>query len=169
MRYLRDVLPAAWNRAATAAALLAQRARYLPWQDRAGAFDAFYWAEARRRLATDDITAIVNRQAGRRAEQERIDAYGRFCGAVTAATLLQLDDRAAVADVAAALIHGFSLEPAHREAAQEWIGAGHHLGLAASLASWPGCAFLLLILSPSDSAESFLARDAFWAAMLGRA
>ncbi len=168
MRYLRDVLPAAWNRAATAAALLASRARYLPWQDRAAAFDEFYWTEARRRLATDDITAIVNRQAAKIADPERIDAYGRFCGAVTAAALMQLDDRAPLADPPAALIHYFSLEPAHRDAAVDWIAAGHQLGLADSLASWPGCAFLLLILSPSDSAESFLARDAFWAAMLGR-
>jgi hypothetical protein len=167
MRYLRDVLPTAWNRAATAAALLAGRARYLPCQDRAAAFE-FYWAEARRRLATDDITAIVNRQAGKIAEPERIDLYGRFFGAVTAAALMQLDDRAPLADPAAALIYFFSLEPAHRDTAVDWIGAGHHQGLADSLASWPGCAFLLLILSPSDSAESFLARDAFWAAMLGR-
>lgn len=168
MRYLRDVLPAEWNRAASAAALLATRARYLPWHDRARAFDEFYWAEARRRLATDAITAIVNRQSAKLAQMDRIEGYGRFCGAVTAAVLLQLDERHALADEAAALIHYFSRDPAHREAAQDWIGAGHHLGLAASLASWPGCAFLLLILSPSDSAESFLARDAFWAAMLGR-
>ena len=164
MRYLRDVLPAAWNRAATMAALLAARTRYLPWNDRAAAFDEFYWAEARRRLATDDITAIVNRQAAPTAAPERIDAYGRFCGAVTAAALMQLDEGQAPADPAAALIHFFSLEPAHREAAAEWMGEAHQVGLAA----WPGCAFLLLILSPSDSAVSFLARDAFWAAMLGR-
>lgn len=168
MRYLRDVLPAAWNRAATMSALLVGQARYLPWHDRAGAFDAFYWAEARRRLATDDITAIVNRQAMKIAEPGCIDAYGRFCGAVTAAALMQLDERAPPSDPAAALIHFFSLEPTHRGAAMDWIGAGHHASLAASLAAWPGCAFLLLILSPSDSAESFLARDAFWAAMLGR-
>jgi hypothetical protein len=168
LRYLRDVLPAEWNRAASAAALLASRARYLPWPDRARAFDEFYWAEARRRLATDAITAIVNRQSAKLAQPERIDAYGRFCGAVTAAALVQLDERERLAEEAAALIHFFSLDAAHREAAQDWIGAGHHRGLAISLASWPGCAFLLLILSPSDSAESFLARDAFWAAMLGR-
>ena len=168
MRYLRDVLPAEWNRAASAAALLAGRARYLPWQDRARAFDECYWAEARRRLATDAITAIVNRQSAKLAAPDRVAAYGRFCGAVTAATLLQLDERERLADEAAALIHFFSQDAADREAAQNWIGAGHHLGLATSLASWPGCAFLLLILSPSDSAESFLARDAFWAAMLGR-
>jgi hypothetical protein len=168
MRFLRDVLPAEWNRAASAAALLASRARYLPWQDRARAFDEFYWAEARRRLVTDDITAIVNRQSIHLAEPARIDGYGRFCGAVTAATLLQLDDCERVTDEAAALIHFFSLAEAHREAAQDWIGGGHQLDLAGSLGSWPGCAFLLLILSPSDSAESFLARDAFWVAMLGR-
>ena len=45
---------------------------------------------------------------------------------------------------------------------------GGHLGFDQRLPAWPGCAFLLLIRSPSDSAESFLARDAFWAAMLGR-
>jgi hypothetical protein len=168
MRYLRGAIPAEWNRAASVAAAIAARARYLPWQDRAGAFDEFFWAEARRRLATDDITAIVNRQGAKLAGPERIDAYGRFCGAVTAAVLLQLDEPARVADEAAALIHSFSLEPSHRDAALDWIGGGNHLGLAGRLASWPGCAFLLLILSPSDSAESFLARDAFWAAMLGR-
>ena len=81
---------------------------------------------------------------------------------------MQLDEPLGVADEGAALIHYFSAEPAHREAALEWIGAGHHHGLASRLPAWPGCAFLLLILSPSDSAESFIARDAFWTAMLGR-
>ena len=167
-RYLRDAVPAEWNRAATSAALLAGRARYLPWSDRARAFDEFYWAEARRRLATDAITAIVNRQAVKLADPAIVDHYGRFCGAVTAAALLQLDEPLVLSEEAAALIHFFSLTEAHRQAAVDWIGERRHLGLAASLPSWPGCAFLLLILSPSDSAESFLARDAFWSAMLGR-
>jgi hypothetical protein len=37
------------------------------------------------------------------------------------------------------------------------------------MAALPGHAFLLLAMSPSDSADSFLARDAFFAAMLGQA
>ena len=110
----------------------------------------------------------MNRHPGRLAAPERVEGCGRFCGAVTAATLLQLAEPVRVVEAAAALIHLFSLETAHREAAQEWLGAQDHSGLATSLAGRPGCAFLLLILSPSDSAESFLARDAFWAAMLGR-
>ena len=167
-QFLRDSLPAEWNRAATTAAWLAARARYLPWADRAKAFDELYWTEARRRLATDAITAIVNRQAVTLADPGLIASYGRFCGAVTTAVLLQLDEPLAIDEDAAALIHFFSLVDRHREAAIDWIGNRHQLGLAASLPSWPGCAFLLLILSPSDSAESFMARDAFWAAMLGR-
>ncbi|MGD9508687.1 MAG: hypothetical protein AB7I59_04220 [Geminicoccaceae bacterium] len=166
--FLRESVPVEWNRAATTAAWLASRARYLPWTDRAKAFDELYWSEARRRLATDAITAIVNRQATELADPGVIATYGRFCGAVTTAVLLQLDEPLAIEEEAAALIHFFSLADRHREAAIDWIGGRHQLELAASLPCWPGCAFLLLILSPSDSAESFMARDAFWTAMLGR-
>jgi arabinofuranan 3-O-arabinosyltransferase len=88
--------------------------------------------------------------------------------ASVAAALLLLGDPPRVHDEAAALVHFLSLQREHQEAALDWIGDGHHTLLAGRLPSWPGCAFLLLILSPSDSAESFLARDAFWAAMLGR-
>ena len=168
VRYLRQEVPEDWDRAADAAGLLAETGRYLPWSDRADAFDAFFWTEAKRRLASDDITAIVNRQAALLSEPVRIEAYATFCGAVTAAALLQLDEPLRVEDEAAALIHFFARSEPHREAALAWIGDGHHLNLASRLPAWPGCAFLLLILSPSDSAESFLARDAFWAAMLGQ-
>ena len=168
VRYLRQEVPEDWDRAADAAGLLAETGRYLPWSDRADAFDAFFWTEAKRRLASDDITAIVNRQAALLSEPVRIEAYATFCGAVTAAALMQLDEPLRVEDEAAALIHFFARSEPHREAALAWIGDGHHLNLASRLSAWPGCAFLLLILSPSDSAESFLARDAFWAAMLGR-
>ena len=104
-----------------------------PGPDRARAFDAFFWAEAKRRLASDDVTAIVNRQAALLAEPGRIEAYARFCGAVTAAALLQLDEPLRVEDEAAALIHFFARSEPHREAALDWIGAGHHLSLASRL------------------------------------
>ena len=168
VRYLRGEVPTEWDRAADAAARLAKTGRYLPWEDRAHAFDEFYWAEAKRRLATEDVTAIVNRQSAKLVGPDRVEAYRRFCLAVTTAALLQLDEPVRVEDEAAALVYFFSHHDPYHDAAVTWIGEGHHLGLAGRLAAWPGCAFLLLILSPSDSAESFLARDAFWAAMLGR-
>jgi hypothetical protein len=169
VRYLRQALPDDWEHAAAIAAELAATTRYLPWADRARAFDDFFWAEARRRLSSEDVTAIVNRKAALLAEPGRVDGYTRFCAAVVAAALLQLDEPVRVENEAAALVHFLSAETEHRDAALDWIGAGHHLGFDRHLPSWPGCAFLLLIRSPSDSAESFLARDAFWAAMLGRA
>ena len=168
MRYLRDVLPAEWNRAASAAALLAGRARYLPWQDRARAFDEFYLgrgpAAPRHRRHHRHRQSAVGQARGAGPGRRPM---ARFCGAVTAATLLQLDERERVADEAAALIHFFSRS--ERTAKPRRTGSAPGIIWAwPPPASWPGCAFLLLILSPSDSAESFLARDAFWAAMLGR-
>ena len=168
VQYLRGVLPDRWDEAAGEAERLAHGTRYLPWGDRARAFDEFFWGEAKSRLTTEDVTAIVNRQAGSLADPARVEAYTRFCRASAAAALLLLGDPPRVHDEAAALVHFLSLRREHQEAALDWIGDGHHTLLAGRLPSWPGCAFLLLILSPSDSAESFLARDAFWAAMLGR-
>lgn len=168
VRYLRRALPDAWDRAAATAAELAESTRYLPWNDRARVFDDFFWAETGRRLSSEEVTAIVNRKVGPLAAAGRVEDHTRFCAAVVAAAILQLDEPLRIEDEAAAMIHFLSLDEAHREAAVDWIGAGHHLGFDQRLPSWPGCAFLLLIRSPSDSAESFLARDAFWAAMLGR-
>lgn len=168
LRYLCELVPAERDHAAAVAVDLAACTRYLPWHDRVRAFDQLFWAEAKHRLSNEDVTAIVNRHTGPLTDTAQVAAYTRFCGATVAATLLLLDEPLQVTDEAAALVHYFSQEAAHREAALDWIGAGHHLGLASRLPDWPGCAFLLLILSPSDSAESFIARDAFWDAMLGR-
>ena len=168
VHYLRGILPESWGQAIDLASRLAEETRYLPWADRARAFDGVFWSEARARLAKEDVRAIVNRQSGSVADPGQLAAYTRFCRALVTATLMLLDDASGIDHEAAALIHFFSLDPEHQEAAVEWIGKGHQDELARALRAWPGCAFLLLILSPSDSAESFLARDAFWAAMLGR-
>jgi hypothetical protein len=168
-RYLQNVLPDGWNEAVEAAERLAEQMRYLPWSDRARLFDGFFWAEAKRRLTNADVTAIVNRQPSSLAHPVRVDDYLRFCRATVTAVLLLVNDPLRVNDEAAALAHFLSSDRDHQEAAVSWIGDGHEALLARCLPGWPGCAFLLLILSPSDSAESFLARDAFWAAMLGRA
>jgi hypothetical protein len=169
IRCLRGILPEGWDEALDMVGELTEEMRYLPWADRAKAFDRFFWAAAKSRLTTEDVTAIVNRQSGSVSDPARVEAYTRYCRAVVTATLLSLDDSRSCDDEAAALVHYFSLDRTHQEAAVEWIGNGHQVELEGRLPNWPGCAFLLLILSPSDSAESFLARDAFWAAMLGRA
>ncbi len=168
VRYLRGVLSDEWDRAADAAGELADEIRNLPWADRARTLDGFIWAQARDRLTKEDVTAIVNRQMACVADPGRVDGYALFCRAVVSATLHLLEATTVIEHEAAALVHFFSIEAKHRELALDWIGDGHHNRLAEGLPAWPGCAFLLLILSPNDSAESFLARDAFWAAMRGK-
>jgi hypothetical protein len=143
---LGNILPEGWEQAAGFAVRLADETRYLPWPDRASTFDRFVWQEARAHLAEDDVTAIVNRQNARVAEPARVDAYARHCRAVLTATLLLLEDQRPIDDAAAALVHFFSLESCHQEAAVDWIGTGHEGELASGLPAWPGFAFLLLVL-----------------------
>ena len=166
-RFLRSVLPDGWEPAASQAAQLAEGLRYLPWCDRLRAIDGFLWAEAQARLVEGDVTAIINRQMRSIREPLRLASYTLFCRAVITAFLLELGEDEP-AEPAAVVLHQFSLERQHQDAATGWLGREPADGLAPCLRAAPGCAFFLLILSPSDSAASFLARDAFWAAMLGR-
>lgn len=161
-------MPESWNGATARARRLAAAIRYLPWIERAYIFDAFFWNEAQSRLAEREITAVVNRRSHSLAGSSSFKDYVYFCRAVVTATLQALDDALSIQDEAAALIHFFSLNRAHQEAAVSWIGEDHHEELIERLPSWPGCAFLLLALSPNDSAESFIARDAFRTAILGQ-
>lgn len=163
--------------AARAEALgLARRLEFLSWQERPKVLDDFFWDEAKSRLDNERVTAVINRQGHAREHGAAVRAYARHCrGAVTAALVMLAEPaRAAVADdPAAALAHRLSLQPEHQDAAEAagWGGddAARRERLAAALAGLPGHAFLLLATIPNDSAESFLARDAFFAAMLGQA
>lgn len=166
-RFLRSVLPDGWQPAAEQAAQLGEGLRYLPWCDRLRAIDGFLWAEAQARLVEGDVTAIINRQTRSIREPLRLAGYTLFCRAVITAFLLEVGEGEPT-EAPAAILHHFSLEQRHQQAAEGWLGREATDGLASCLRSAPGCAFFLLILSPSDSAMSFLARDAFWAAMLGR-
>ena len=143
--------------------------RYLPWTDRAQRVDEYCWSEAKRRLSTEVVTAVVNRQLQHVADPATLTEYTRHCQATITAALLILDDAKSIDSEPAAILNYLSLEPSHREAAAEWIAEGRHEPAFRRLATWPGCAFLLLAISPTDCAESMLARDAFWAAMLGQA
>lgn len=167
-RFLRGLLPTGWEAAAGHARRLAEETRYLPWADRARVFDRFLWAEAGDRLAKEEVTAIVNRQRPGGDGAARVAAYALFCRGVLTAALLLIEDTAAIDHAAAAVVHSLSLDRRHQDAAADWMGHDRRDALASGLRGWPGCAFLLLVAAPNDSADSFLARDAFWAAMLGR-
>ena len=149
------------------AAELARRLEFVPWADRAAILDGFYWGQARARLSHELITAVINRCGCDPAGAERVGGFVRYCRAVTTAALLRLDEPPRVEGGPAALTWRLSLLGAQREAAEAWFDVGRRDQAALELRGRPGYAFLLLGMCPSDSAESFTARDAFFATMLG--
>ncbi len=165
--FLEESLGAEAEPAQRLATALARRVEYLTWADRARVLDEFFWTEARARLPIEVVTAVVNRQASTLGSTP-VDAYARLCTHVLTGTLLALDEPAGIAAVEQALTYVLSRRSEHQEAALDWIAATRCPTLQEHLTRLPGYAFLLLTASGSDSAETFMARDAFWAALLGR-
>lgn len=166
-RALAALAPAEQLAAGRDAAELARRLEFLPWADRAAVLDDYYWRQANARLSHELITVVVNRGGCDTAASRKLEGFVRYCRTVTTAVLLRLDEAALVTGGAAALTWRLSQVEAQREAAEAWLDAGHQDEAALELKSRPGYAFLLLGMCPSDSAASFMARDAFFAAVLG--
>jgi hypothetical protein len=145
---------------------LARRVEYLTWSDRARVLDEFFWTEAHARLPIEIVTAVVNRQPSAPGAP-LVVAYARLCTHVLTGTLLALDEPIGITAVEQALTYALSRSAEHQEAALEWIRATGCPTVQDHLTRLPGYAFLLLTASESDSAETFMARDAFWAAVLG--
>lgn len=164
---LAAVLPGSWKAALAAAEGLARRLQYLSWPDRAKLLDDYLWVEARSRLSTDGVTAVVNRHPETFRRGHPSVAYATWCTAIVASVLQLLgeDGRASCAEHALTLL--LSRRAEHHDAADHWLAQVTPEQLQRELSKLPGYAFLLLTLSPNDTAESFMARDAFWAAMLG--
>jgi hypothetical protein len=146
---------------------LAERLRFLPWDDRARILDGYCWSRAQRELSLDEITGIVNRQVRYLRQSPAARRYADCTSGAIAGALMVLGEAGRVASHTAALVHLLSGEPAMQEPALAWLAAAGSDGLRPAMARLPGFAFLFLVLYPNDSAESFMARDAFFAAMLG--
>ncbi|MCS6877698.1 MAG: hypothetical protein N2038_03370 [Geminicoccaceae bacterium] len=164
---LAAALPKDWPMALAAAEDLAQRLRYLSWPDRARVLDDYLWAQARERLSTDGVTAVVNRHAEAFRPGHPSRGYAVWCQSIVSAVLVLLEEAGPVLCAPQALTCLLSLRPEHRALVDPWLAETTPEELHRELARLPGYAFLLLTLCPNDSAESFMARDAFWRAMLG--
>jgi hypothetical protein len=113
----------------------------------------------------------VARRGGEATGSAEVELFALYCRAVLTAALAALDEPLRIEGEAAALTHRLSLMGLDQHAAEAWLdapGTGRRETAAHELARRPGYAFLLLALCPNDSAESFAARDAFFAAMHGR-
>jgi hypothetical protein len=165
--FLKDQVPNGWRVAAGQSRRLATRLAFLPWPDRARLLDDFVWSEARRLLSNDEITAVINRQPYTLATSHAILEYTTMCSAVLTSVLVLIEETGAATSAPHALILLLSRDPDHQEVAVDWVQKGGFASLQAEMTSLPGFAFLYLAIYPNDSAESFMARDAFWTAMLG--
>jgi len=165
--FLRDQVPNGWRTAAGHARRLATRLQFLPWADRARLMDDFIWGEARRLLSNDEITAVINRQPYTLATSHAILEYTTMCSAVMTSILILLAEQEEASCAPHALVLLVSRDADHQEAGVAWVRQGGFASLQAEMTGLPGFAFLYLAVYPNDSAESFMARDAFWTAMLG--
>lgn len=156
-----------WREVFEDARELAARLRFLPWGDRARQLDAWCWQRAQVELTLEQITGIVNRQARYLRETPAARRFADRTSGAIAGALYGLGEGGRIPCHTAALVHLLSGEPALQQPAIAWLAAAGSEGLGAAMAQLPGFAFLFLVLYPNDSAESFMARDAFFAAMLG--
>lgn len=164
---LRASLPGEWESALARARVLARQIEYLTWPDRAKCLDEFLFAEARARLDPETVTAVINRHAGIAGPRQPAGIYAAWCGTLLGAVLLLLDEPAEIRCPEHGLTCLLARQPELQEAATMWIDLHGESGLQEHLGRLPGYAFFLLAASPSDSARSFIARDAFWRAILG--
>ena len=84
------------------------------------------------------------------------------------AVLLELDEQHAVAGPQQALTYLLSREVAFARAAAAWTARFGMAPIERALVELPGYALVLLAASPNDTAERFMARDAFWTAVMKR-
>lgn len=157
-----------WRDVREEAAALARRIHYLGWSDRTAVIDEFLWTRARTTLSSEQVTAIINRIASGERRDASALAYAAYCGAVVSGALAVLRDATPIRCDAQALVLLATDREDLRAAALDWLERDAGGALAAVIAGRPGHAFLLLSRTASDTAQSFVARDAFFAAMLGR-
>ena len=157
-----------WRGAREEAAGLARRLHYLGWPDRAVLIDELLWTRARTTLSSEQVTAVINRLGDQSAGRDAVPAYAAYCGAVVSGALAVLAELTPIRCDLHALALLVSDREEQRKAAIEWLERDGGAPLIAALIDRPGHAFMILARTPSDTAQSFIARDAFFAAMLGR-
>jgi len=166
--FLKDIVPNDWQRAASLAEMVAEDTRFLCWHDRAAVIDQMIWDEARRMLSNEEITAVINRISYSHGRSYSIIEYSNFASATLAALLMRLDEAPIITSVHHALTRLISKSKRDQDAARQWLACQRDPAIISRpLSRLPGYAFFCLTVFSDDTSESFMARDAFWKAMLG--
>lgn len=168
------MLPESWRFAQQIAVDLARQVEHLAWAGRSEIFDIWFLRQAETMLGVSGVNRLIS---GERAAadpppaetiEERALRFGTWSRAVVTAVLVELPEEPIVSSPHQALTHLLSGELRLARMAAGWT-AGHGVApLQHALRELPGYALVLLAASPNDTAERFMARDAFWAAVMKR-
>ena len=142
---------------------------YQTWPERARELDRFFWSQANSRLGHEEITAVINRQVLEVAQAHAVADYVEHARSVLTKVLTELDERALVEVPAQGITWLLCERPHEHDPAAIWFRTTDPNVVRSQLSTLPGFAFLILATVQDDALESFLARDAFWDAMLGQA
>lgn len=129
--------------------------------------DWVVWEQARTQLSSDQITAIINRLNHSHGHCYAISEYAAFVSALIATVLSSLDEVDLVDEPYLTMLLLLSETDSDALKAQADQSIQDEPTFQSALSRLPGFAFALMIRYSNDSQESFMARDAFWRAMLG--
>ena len=172
-RCLQRMLPDRWRFAQQMAVDLARQLEYLAWAGRAETFDAYFLRQAEAMLAPKGLTELISGQRQRRDAparelEERASRFATWSRAIATAVLLDLAEQPTVGNPYQALTYLLSRDLRLAKTAVLWTAEHGMAKVERALRELPGYALVLLAASPNDTAERFMARDAFWAAVMKR-
>jgi hypothetical protein len=172
-RFLQSALPDSWRFAHQMATDLVRQLEYLAWGGRVDAFDTYFLRQAEAMLRPKGLTELVSGQVGKadlasRQVEERTVRFATWSRAIVTAVLLDLPDRVEVSNANQALTYLLAKDLRFVKAAAQWTADRGMEPIEQALRELPGYALVLLAASPNDTVERFMARDAFWAAVMKR-
>ena len=168
------MLPDSWRFAQQMAVDLVRQLEYLDWAGRAETFDTYFLRQAEAMLRPAGLTELISGQRPRcdsipaRRLEERATRFANWSRAIVSAVLLDLSEREEVDNPKQALTYLVSGELRLAKAAALWTAEHSMAPVEKALRELPGYTLVLLAASPNDTAERFMARDAFWAAVMKR-
>jgi hypothetical protein len=174
-RFLQRTLPDSWRFAHQMAIDLVRQLEFLAWSDRADAFDTYFLRQAEAMLRPQGLTELLggtpappDGEQTTRDLEERLVRFRAWSRAIVTAVLLDLDERAEVVNSYQALTYLLTRHVPFARAAAAWAAGAGMTPIQQALCELPGYALVLLATSPNDTVERFMARDAFWTAVMKR-
>jgi hypothetical protein len=154
---------------------LVRQLEFLAWSARADTFDTYFLRQAEAMLRPEGLTELINGPSapsdGEETANDLEERLARFCTwsrVVVTAVLLDLNERREVTNAHQALTYLLTRHVPFARAAGEWSAKAGIAPIREAFSGLPGYALVLLAMSPNDTAERFLARDAFWSAVMKR-